>query len=365
MPPALAAVQRHFGTTPDVAGILLAVFTFPGLVLTPILGLLADRIGSKLVIVVSLVVFGMGGIAALFATRFEHIVLVRAVQGVGAAALGALNVALISNFFRGQERIRLLGYNHSVLSIGTTVLPLVSGQLAALEWRLPFVLPSVGLLVAVAVAIVVPLSTSAAERVSVAITVPRGTLALLLMVSTVTYAILFGPFLNYVQERVRELDPASPTLYQQIGVIVGLMSLVTTLGAAFVGRLSARFSLLMLLQLACVFYAAAMVLYLIMPSFWLLVIPTALFGFAQALNQPVVQALVAELSPPSRLATVLSLNRTAALVGQTIGPVLFGGIYRGTGLDGVFVVGAVLAMLTAGALGGKRSCRNSSNDASS
>lgn len=364
MPPALAAVQRHFGITPDVAGMLLAVFTLPGLLLTPILGFVADRIGSKRVIVGSLIVFGAGGIGALFVSRFEHIVLIRLVQGIGAAALGALNVALISDFFHGRERIRLLGYNHSVLSIGTTILPLVSGQLAALEWRLPFTLPIVALLVAVAVAIVVPLSVaSAGKRVPIATAVPSGTLVLLLIVSAVTYAILFGPFLNYVQERVRQLAPTSPTLYQQIGVMVGLMSLVTTLGAAFVGRLSARFSLLMLLRIACVLYAAAMVLYLILPSYWLMVIPTVLFGCAQALNQPVVQALVAELSPPTRIATVLSFNRTAALVGQTIGPVLFGGIYRGAGLEGVFVAGAVLSLLTAAAIRGKRCCWGSSSDA--
>lgn len=350
MPPALAAVQQHFGISPDVAGILLAVFTLPGLVLTPVLGYIADRIGRRVVVVSSLVIFAGAGAAALLAEHFGHLVVVRLVQGVGAASLGALNVALISDFFTGTERVRLLGFNHSVLSIGTALLPVVSGWLAALQWRLPFALPLVGILVAAAVLAWIPPvhHTSApgehGSSPSQPSTLPWRQLGLLLAISIVTYALLFGPFLNYVQERIRLLDPTAPKLYERIGVMVGLMSVATTIGALFVGRLAKRLSLAVLVQCACALYAAALVLFMLMPSYAFLVVPTIVFGLAQAINQPVVQSLVAALSPPERSGTILSLNRAAALVGQTAGPLIFGAVYRAGGVDAVFWVGAGLAV---------------------
>lgn len=348
MPPALAAVQRIFGIGPDASGVLLSVFTLPGLVLTPLLGYVADRLGRRAVVVLSLVVFAVGGLAALAAQTFEHLVVVRLVQGIGAASLGALNVALISDFFEGQQRVRLLGFNHSVLSVGTAILPVVSGQLAAFEWRLPFVLPAAGILVAMAIVVFVPpASARAHEAASVGGSVRWRSLGVLLVVSAVTYALLFGPFLNYLQERIARLDPAAPNLYQRIGTMIGTMSVATTLGALFVGRLARRIMLVRMLQTACVLYGLALVLFVVMPSYELLFVPTVVFGLAQAFNQPVVQALVAALAPAMRSATVLSLNRMAALVGQTLGPIAFGVVWRIGGLSTVFIVGAVVAVVCA------------------
>ncbi|RMF36588.1 MAG: MFS transporter [Chlorobiota bacterium] len=353
MPPALAAVQRTFGVSPDVAGMLLAVFTLPGLVLTPLGGYLADRVGRRGVLVGSLLLFAGAGAAALGVERFEHLLIVRLVQGIGAASLGALNVTLISDFFDGHERVRLLGFNHSVLSIGTAVLPVLSGWLAAANWRWPFALPLLGVIVAAGVLMFIPPHSHnqavGSDAPSSSRTNRRG-LAILLSISAATYAVLFGPFLNYLQQRIRLLEPEGPALYERIGAMVGLMSVATTLGALGVGRLSQRFALHLLLIVACMLYATAQLLFVAMPSYALLVIPTVLFGFAQALNQPVVQSLVARLASAEQRGTVLSLNRTAALFGQTVGPLLFGAVYRSGGLELVFITGAVLTLACVGAL---------------
>jgi len=353
MPPALAAVQRTFGVSPDVAGMLLAVFTLPGLVLTPLGGYLADRVGRRGVLVGSLLLFAGAGAAALGVERFEHLLIVRLVQGIGAASLGALNVTLISDFFDGHERVRLLGFNHSVLSIGTAVLPVLSGWLAAANWRWPFALPLLGVIVAAGVLMFIPPHSHnqavGSDAPSSGRTNRRG-LAILLSISAATYAVLFGPFLNYLQQRIRLLEPEGPALYERIGAMVGLMSVATTLGALGVGRLSQRFALHLLLIVACMLYATAQLLFVAMPSYALLVIPTVLFGFAQALNQPVVQSLVARLASAEQRGTVLSLNRTAALFGQTVGPLLFGAVYRSGGLELVFITGAVLTLACVGAL---------------
>jgi len=353
MPPALAAVQRTFGVSPDVAGILLAVFTLPGLVLTPLGGYVADRVGRKAVLVPSLVLFAAAGAAVLGAERFEHLVVLRFLQGCGAASLGALNVALLSDFFDGNERVRLLGFNHSVLSIGTAVLPVLSGWLATAHWRYPFALPMIGVIVAAAVLHVIPpIPSRGNERNDTPrmMRSERARLAVLLATSVATYAILFGPFLNYLQERIRLLDPFAPALYERIGIMVGLMSVATTVGAVFVGRLGKRYTLSQLLVVACMLYAVAQILFVLLSSYALIAIPTVLFGLAQAINQPVVQSLVAELAPRMRRATILSFNRTAALVGQTTGPLLFGVVYRSGGLEAVFLSGAALALVYAGVL---------------
>lgn len=85
--------------------------------------MLADRYGRKKILVPSLMLFGIAGGACMF-TRDYHILLIcRFFQGTGAASLGALNVTVIGDLYSGKERTTAMGYNASVLSIGTATYP--------------------------------------------------------------------------------------------------------------------------------------------------------------------------------------------------------------------------------------------------
>ena len=57
--PAFPAIIRYFEITPLQVGWLIVVFTLPGVVLTPLTGILADRYGRKLILVPSLFLFGL------------------------------------------------------------------------------------------------------------------------------------------------------------------------------------------------------------------------------------------------------------------------------------------------------------------
>jgi len=55
--------------------------------------------------------------------------------------LGSLNTTIIGDLYKGEECNTAMGYNATVLNIGTTTFPLVGGFLGALEWYYPFFLP--------------------------------------------------------------------------------------------------------------------------------------------------------------------------------------------------------------------------------
>lgn len=359
MPPALAAVEKQFGIAPNVSGQLLAIFTSPGFFLTWLLGIVADRVGRKVVLLPSLLIFALGGLMAWFAQSFNDIFWCRLVQGVGAASLGALNVTLIGDYYRGSQRTAVMGYNNSVLSLGTAFFPLLSGQLAAMSWKLPFMLPLSAAVVAllmlavrepkVATVVAAQRSSLGDYLRSAASSLKVRPVLLLFLVSLVTFALLFGPFLNYLQTKIKEvLGADSPGITQRIGLMISMMSVATAVGALFLGKLAQRFSQKNLLITSCVLYAVGTALFLLMPSYPLLFIPTIIFGIAQSLNQPNVQALVASFAPEQHRAVFMSLNRTVSLLGQTLGPVIFGMLYANIGgLAAVFFGGAMCAAVLA------------------
>lgn len=136
--PALPSISRSLEVSTDQIGLLITFFTLPGIVFTPILGILADRYGRKIVLVPSLFLFGIAGTACAFAVSFEQLLLLRAFQGTGSAALGALNLTLIGDLYSGNRRATAMGYNGSVLSVGTAAYPAIGGGLALFGWFYPF-----------------------------------------------------------------------------------------------------------------------------------------------------------------------------------------------------------------------------------
>ncbi|MEH1888101.1 MAG: MFS transporter [Nostoc sp.] len=98
---------------------MITVYTLPSLFLGPIIGVLADRWGRKIIIVPSLFLFGIAGTACTFARDFNLLLWLRLLQEIGAASLLSLSITLIGDFYTGDRRSTAMGYNASISSVGT------------------------------------------------------------------------------------------------------------------------------------------------------------------------------------------------------------------------------------------------------
>src|SRR5690606_12329211 len=103
--------------------LLVAAGSTAGILMAPVVGILADRFGRRVVLTVCLAVFGtFGGVAAL-APSFEVLLLARFMQGFGSAGLINLAVVLIGDHWSGAERTRIVGRNSAVLTVGLAAMP--------------------------------------------------------------------------------------------------------------------------------------------------------------------------------------------------------------------------------------------------
>jgi MFS family permease len=147
--PAIPDILDEFGTTSSRAGGLVAAGSVAGIVVAPLVGILADRYGRRVVLSSCLAIFGtFGGLAAL-SPSFEILIGARLLQGVGSAGLVNLAVVLIGDHWSGSERTRLVGRNAAVLTTGLAALPLLSGWVTeGFGWRVTFGIYTVALLIA-------------------------------------------------------------------------------------------------------------------------------------------------------------------------------------------------------------------------
>jgi EmrB/QacA subfamily drug resistance transporter len=105
------------------------------------LGRIGDLVGRRLVFCSGLVVFSLGSVVCARADSIAVLVAGRAVQGVGAAAMLALSLAIATLAFSAERRPRAIGIWAAVSSIALAVGPLVGGGIVEFaSWRWLFLL---------------------------------------------------------------------------------------------------------------------------------------------------------------------------------------------------------------------------------
>lgn len=332
-------------------GLLISVFTLPGVALTPVMGMLADRYGRKRILAPSLVLFGVAGTLCWFARDFHQLLLLRFVQGCSAASLGALNVTLIGDIYAGKDRVTAMGYNASVLSIGTASYPAIGGLLAIIGWNYPFLLSLLAL--PVGLAVVTSLESREPRNDQSLSAYLRGVWThvknrraiAFFSLSLLSFICLYGAYLTYLPLLLGTSFQASPVV---IGALMSLMSLTTALTSSQIGRLTGRLSDGTLLKAAYLLYGLALLLMPFVPRLWLFSIPVVIYGVGHGINIPTIMTLLAGMAPTAHRGAFMAVNGMVLRLGQTLGPVLMAAAAAIGGMAAAFYAGAgvALAMLS-------------------
>ena len=133
---ALPDMARELHTTfPDLQWVIdLYALVLAALVLT--VGAVADRFGRRRVYVIGLVVFAASSLACGLAPNVGVLIAARGVQGLGAAAMFATTMALISSSYSGRDRGIAFGTWGAVNGAAAAAGPVIGGLLTAhFGWR--------------------------------------------------------------------------------------------------------------------------------------------------------------------------------------------------------------------------------------
>lgn len=336
------------GTTAANVGLLITFFTIPGVFLTPIIGVFADRHGRKRMLVPALFLFGLSGICCGLARSFDWLLFFRLIQGIGAAPLGALNLTLISDLYQGRTRTTALGLNAGVLSLCVAAYPVLGGMLAVINWHVPFFLSVLAFPVAfwVLFSLKNPEPKVKSELRTYLSNMVKGLsdrrVLALFFATLCTFVLIYGPFLTYMPIHMGHAYGATPF---QIGLLMSVSAFMTALFASQIGTLSRLISEQALFKGAFLVYGTACIGLALMPSLWWFALPILLFGMGQGMNLPCTQSLLSELAPQELRGGFMSMNATVLRLGQTIGPPIMAGMFALGGIDCVFYGGAVIAVL--------------------
>lgn len=346
--PVLPDIIRQLQIEPTLAGNLVSAHCLTIALFSPLLGVVADRVGPLRVLVPSLVIYGLVGVAGAGMESFWPLLATRALLGAAAGGIAAASLGMLGNLYEGAERSQALGYATSTLTVAGIAFPLLGGLLGSLGWQYAFYLYGVAIPLALVAVAVLRNGRSARSPKDPAPPKGMGTtlsdppvlqiLIALALASVSMYAVVI-----YAPLYLEAMIGAGPE-------INGIVLAARAIGAAVVSALVAR----RLAQkigtpkaIAVGFGLMALTLITI-PFLSTLtgILPAAIaFGGGFGLVLPNLYSLLADLAPPEQRSTVLAAGTGTSFLGQFLSPILLGPALGWGGLEGVFYgAGAIAAI---------------------
>ncbi|KGR73356.1 MFS transporter [Streptococcus phocae subsp. salmonis] len=135
LPEMLHFYDKH---SPAQVEVLVSLPSFAIMLTLLLSGPVTRLVSDRAVIISGLGLASWAGVFPVFSQVYEVVFVSRFLLGVGIGLINARAIALISERYQGQTRVRLLGYRGSVEVFGSAFLTVLAGQLLRFGWSYAF-----------------------------------------------------------------------------------------------------------------------------------------------------------------------------------------------------------------------------------
>ena len=314
--PGVLLMAREFG---DITAQL--VLTLPAVLMivgAGLCGYLAERWGRRTIIVASLLIYGISGVAGFFTTDLFGLAASRAAGGLSAGVLMTTIYAVTGEYYEGNARERLLGF--MTLASAFASVALLAGMGLVVErfgWRVPFLfyaaaLPLIpfaltGLHKGVTAVREVPLSWAPVLR--------HWPIYLLLTAYAVGMYMLViqGPFL---------LEAKGITAPSIVGRLIAISSLTAGVASGFYGLARRFLGFRQMFLLISLTLGVGLPLAALAPDAYLFVPAAVITGIAMGIIEATVASELLLRTPEPLHDRAMGLNVAALYLGQFLNPLV-------------------------------------------
>jgi len=334
--PVLGSLVEPLGASTANIGLMMSAFTAPSIVVIPVAGVLSDRYGRRPVLLFGLVWFGLTGTAIAFVSTFAAALALRALQGIGFAALTPIIITSLGDLYAGTKEATAQGLRFTGSGLSQTAFPLAAGVLVGMAWQYPFLLYAVAFPIAAVVYryFEEPLDegddegadgeSTAGVRAQLAdmraLVAHRRAWTMVLARGSANVA-WFG-FLTYNSILVVSVLGRTPT---EAGVLAALASLTYALAATQAGRVAAHFDdRLYPLVATNLSMGGGLALAFLAESLAVAAVGVAFMGAGFGLVLSIYRSVITTLPPADLRGGLVSLGEGSGRAGATATPVVMG-----------------------------------------
>ena len=371
--PAFPSMALEFGIPVSSVALVMAFYALPGIAMSPVYGVLSDRIGRRKILQPVLVMYNVTAIGAALAPDFTMLLVFRFLQGIVVAAFFPLAFIILGDLFQGETRSRAVSRSFIVIGIISILTPFIGGWLTVISWRLNFLSFGISLPLMGAVYYLVPETHPSVYQTSSisikpqvnpltegdsqthdpvrspetpsfplpAFQVSWKAITGVMLVGLCYFFLIFGA-INLFRPLYVELGLGLTSV--ETGIWSSAQNLFTTLAVIVFGGIVATRSKPWILLIGFLIIGAGS-LFLTLPPFigWMW-ISTLIIGLGKGIANPVMNSYTLDLTSPAIRGRVTALFQSMARIGQSAGPFLFSTLYvlMGAWLALPFLLGSLM-----------------------
>lgn len=354
----LPVYAAQVGVGVAMIGLLIAAYDAAEVVAKPLFGAIADRRGMKQTMLAGIALFVIASLAYLWVDP-RLLLMIRFLQGVGAAALSAVSLALVGAY-AVERRGRAYGIYNSIKGAGYVVSPIIGGAIVLkANFSMIFVAAAAIGALAFMLSLSLPKPKAAitsslkddddAMGVSGLLSVFRQSNLLPWYIVTVVNMFFVGILFGFLPVRVYALG-YGPLIN---GILLTAVSASYLLIQPLAGAIADRVDPALTIRVG-LFLAGACVILTPFATGWLLFIVAILAGVGVGTVWTNTDALVSQQAQAGKLGATMGVAGTFKEIGDMLGPLLIGLVSQAFGLTAGFVSCGVLGLIALGVIANRK-----------
>ncbi len=346
--PFIPIYAQEFGASGVAVGILFGAHSASRTFLLPLIGRASDQHGRKAFLLWGLFCYALSSVAYLLANSLVTLIVIMALQGIATAMVQPVSMAYVGDLTPKGKEGAYAGYVNTAFLGGVAGGPILGGVLKDLfNMQASFILLGIlSLLSLLLLLFFLPevQKQHIAEKKEVASwrTVLSSRPILGVALFRVVYALSSTLIWIFVPLLSASLLPLTTS---QVGALISLNVLISTVLQSPCGRLSDRMNKAVLISIGSLISAVSLVGFPLASTFWHLLGLNALVGAGFGLAYPAHMALAMEHTPGSSMGTVMSTLLTVHSFGMTIAPPVFGIVVDYYNLSSMFYSAGLLCIV--------------------
>jgi MFS family permease len=351
--PSLPAMQEFFKAVPNSEYLVRLALTLPALFIAlgaPIVGVAIDKFGRKPILLFSLALYGLAGSSGFVLSSLESMLVGRAFLGISVAGIMTIATTLVGDYYSGPSRAQFLGLQSAFMGLGGVLFLSLGGFVADLNWRFPFLIYLMALLLLPCAFLFLPEPLrSSAQRASNDVAAPKFPLQ--------PVAITYG--IALVSQIVFYLIPVQLPFYlQQIanasasqsGLAIALTTLCSAISSLNYQKIKAKLDFSAIYGISFVNIALGYGLIAWAVNYPIVLLGLAITGVGLGLLMPNMNFYLTSIAPDNLRGRVLSGITTAFFLGQFLSPLLSQPLSKSIGLGSTYGVAALVMLCLTGAV---------------
>lgn len=352
----LPEYAKEVGVGVAMIGLLIAAYDFAEIIAKPIFGSISDKQGMKKTLLIGVGVFIVASLLYLLVPP-QWLLGIRFLQGIGAAALSAVSLALVGVYYE-QNRGRAYGIYNAIKGAGYVLSPLAGGLIIAQShFSYIFVASAAIGVLAFVLSLLLP---NVNEKIDLDddnddfslqsfISVFKDPKLIrwytIIVVNMFFVSILFG----FLPVRVYALQ-YSPV---QTGLILSLVALSYLLIQPIAGYLADKTDLTMTIRVGLILSAISIIAAPFVKDV-LLILDAIIAGIGVGIVWTNTDTLVSKLAEEGKLGATMGAAGSFKELGDMVGPILIGVLSQALGLAWGFVICGILGFLSIALLQSKK-----------